>query len=54
MSYEDRELVSYRHSGGNCDPHDKRDVRFVQYADDPLPEWAVDVTPYEEVLQDEC
>jgi hypothetical protein len=51
MSYEDRELVSYRF--GDV-PRDEREVRFVDFADTPLPDWAVDVQPYEEDVQDEC
>jgi hypothetical protein len=51
MSYEDRELVSYRHADS---AGDERDVRFVDLADTPLPDWAVDVEPYEEDVQDEC
>lgn len=30
-------LVSYRFKGGN--------IRFRQYANDPLPKWAIDVRP---------
>jgi hypothetical protein len=51
MSYEDRKLVSYRF--GDV-PRDEREVRFVDFADTPLPDWAVDVQPYEEDVQDEC
>lgn len=47
---DERALVSYRHENDNDD-----EARFVQYADDPVPVWAVDVQPYEEeLLVDEC
>jgi len=49
--FDDRELVSYRHAASNA-PADE-DIRYIQYADAPLPEWAVDVEPYEEKLVDE-
>lgn len=36
-------MVSYRHRDGDAG------VRFVQYAKDPVPIWAVDVQPFVEV-----
>lgn len=40
---EHRKMVSYGHRENPTAVE-----RFVQYEDDPLPEWAVDVRPYEE------
>jgi hypothetical protein len=50
MPYKEPNLVSYRHANSAADD---RDVRFIDLADTPLPEWAIDVKPYEEDVQDE-
>lgn len=39
----DEKLISYRHV---TDEKDK--VRFVQYAKDPVPDWARDIREYDE------
>lgn len=45
MSDPRQMMISYRHK--NALPGE-RDVRFIQYAKDEVPSWAIDIQPYVE------